>query len=181
MAPLYRVAGAGEIARRRKLVAPGHVVEAWPDHHVAGEFWMGERTKDLLDGVGPPLPVTLSLDDAFVPIYYGPRLQDVESLPLQESLQTRVLSAHGIAVAWITVDQFGVRTVYEPAGPTDPIFFLRRPGGTAAHLWRLFRSREEAVTYMREYYGRDPEAGAWAGSLPAASWDDLMERYASKH
>jgi hypothetical protein len=178
MAPLYRVAGAGEIARRRKLVAQGHVVEAWPDHHVAGEFWMGKRTKDLLDGVGPALPVTLSLDDAFVPIYYGPRLQDVESLPLQESLQTRVLAAHGIAVAWITVDQFGVRTVYEPAGPTDPIFFLRRPGGRVAHLWRLFRNKREAGVYLTEYYGRDSEGREWAATLPAETIEELLARHA---
>ena len=180
MAPLYRVAGAGEIARRRPLLPPGHVVEAWADHHATGEFWMGKRSKDLLDGVGPPLPITLSLDGALVPIYYGPRLQDMESLPLEESLQTRVLSAHGIAVAWITFDQFGSRTVYEPAGPTDAIFFLRRPGGTAAHLWRLFRNRREAGVYMTEYYGRDSGGREWAERLPAETIEELLERHAAR-
>ena len=180
MAQLYLVADAGEIARRRKLVPPGHLVEAWPDLYAGGLFWMGQASKELLDAVGPPLPVTRSLDGALVPIYYGPRLQDVESLPLEESLRTRVLSTHGIAVAWITVDQFGVRTVYEPAGPTDPIFFLRRPACTAAHIWRLFRNRREAHVYMAEYYGRDSEGREWAGALPAETFEDLLERHAAR-
>jgi hypothetical protein len=111
-----------------------------------------------------------------VPVYYGPRLQDVESLPLEESLRARVLSARGIAVAWITYDQFGQRTVYEPTGPADPIFYLRRPGGTAAHIWRLFRTKPEARIYMAEYYGRDSEGRDWAETLPAETFDDLLAR-----
>jgi hypothetical protein len=111
-----------------------------------------------------------------VPVYYGPRLQDVESLPLEESLRARVLSARGIAVAWITYDQFGQRTVYEPTGPADPIFYLRRPGGTAAHIWRLFRTKPEARVYMAEYYGRDSEGRDWAETLPAETFDDLLAR-----
>ncbi|HEV8437629.1 MAG TPA: hypothetical protein VGT40_06010 [Methylomirabilota bacterium] len=178
MARLYLVHDSGEIARRRKLVPPGRLVEAWPDLYATGQFWLGATSKELLDEVGTPLPATLSLDGAGVPIYYGPRLQDVESMPLEESLQARVLSAHGIAVAWITFDRFGARTVYEPTGPTDPIFFLRRPAGTAAHIWRLFRNRREAHVYMAEYYGRDAEGREWAAALSVESFEQLLERHA---
>ncbi len=180
MALLYLVVDAGEIGRRRKLVPRGRLVEAWPDLYVAGQFWMGETSKALLDGVGTPLPPALALDGAWVPIYYGPRLRDMESLPLEESLQARVLSAHGIAVAWITFDQFGVRTVYEPAGPTDPIFFLRRPAGTAAHVWRLFRTGREAHLYMGEYYGRESEGREWADALPVETFEELLERHGAR-
>jgi hypothetical protein len=121
--------------------------------------------------------VALSVDAAAVPVYYGPRLSDVESLPLEESLRGRVLSARGIAVAWISYDQFGQRTVYEPTGPADPIFYLRRPGGTAAHIWRLFRTKQEARVYMAEYYGRDSEGRDWAETLPAETFDDLLARH----
>jgi len=100
VAPLYRVAGAGEIARRRKLVGPGHV------------------------------------------------------------------------------RQFGVRTVYEPAGPTDPILCLRRPGGTAAHLWRFFRSKRGAGVYLTEYYGPDSKGREWAATLPAETIEELLDRHA---
>ncbi len=180
MSRIFLVEDPAEIARRRKGVAAGRFVEAWPDLHARGDVWVGEESKALLDAPGDPLPARLSVDGAQVPVYYGPRLCDLDSLPGEESVRSRVLSAHGIAAAWITLDAAGARSQYQPQSPEEPVFFLRRPGGNAAHLWRLFRSREEAVTYMREYYGRDPEAGAWAGSLPAASWDDLMERYASK-
>jgi hypothetical protein len=88
-----------------------------------------------------------------------------------------VLSAHGIAVAWITYDQFGQRTVYEPTGPADPIFYLRRPGGAASHIWRLFRTKPEARAYMAEYYGRDSEGRDWAETLPAETFEDLLARH----
>jgi hypothetical protein len=175
---LYLVTGAGEIAARRKLLPSGQLVEAWPDLYTGDRFWIGETSRALLDGVGPPLPVLLSLDGERVAVYYGPRLSDLASLPLEESLRARVLSAHGIAVAWITLDQWGERTVYEPAGPTDPIFFLRRPASTAAHIWRLFRQRREGRAYMREIYGRDAEARDWAEALAVQTFDELIERHA---
>jgi hypothetical protein len=161
-------------------VPAGRLVEAWPDLYVRGEFWMGESSKTLLDGNGTPLPAKLELDAAAVPVYYGPRLCDVDSLPAEESLQTRVLSAHGIAAAWITLDGFGERNQYEPKSPADPVFYLRRPGGSAAHVWRLFQSRREASVYMAEYFGNDPEGRQWADELPVATWDEMIARHATQ-
>jgi hypothetical protein len=177
MARLYLVSDGAEIARRRRGLPPGQLVEAWPDLYVTGDFWLGETSKALLDGVGPALGARLWLEGQAVPVYYGPRLQDMESLPLEESLRARVLSAHGIAVAWITFDQLGERTVYEPRGPADPIFYLRRPAGTTAHVWRLFRDRREAHDYMAEYYGRDSEGRDWAESLAVDSFEQLLARH----
>jgi hypothetical protein len=177
---LYLVTDGAEIARRRRLVAPGLLVEGWGDLYDAGHLWMGETAKGHLDGVGPPLSPRLVLDADAVSVYYGPRLCDVESLPSEESLKSRVLSAHGIGVAWITFDQFGERTKYEPASPADPIFYLRRPGGQAAHIWRLFRAKDEAFVYMGEYYGKDSEARDWAQSLPVGRFDELLARYGQK-
>ncbi len=168
-----RRSGAGA-----SLVPRGRLVEAWPDLYVAGEFWLGDTSKALLDAVASPLGVKLAVDEAAVPIYYGPRLDAVDSLPLEESLRARVLSAHGIAAAWITLDQFGERTVYEPTGPTDPIFYLRRPAGSTAHIWRLFRTRVEARVYMAEYYGKDAEGREWADTLAAETYEDLLRRHA---
>jgi hypothetical protein len=171
---------AGEVASRRKRLPPGRLLEAWPDLYVRGQVWVGEEALALLEAAGGALPAALSVDATGVPVYYGPRVQDVESLPLEESLRARVLSARGIAVAWITYDQFGQRTVYEPTGPADPVFYLRRPGGTAAHVWRLFRTKAEARVYMAEYYGRDSEGRDWADALPAETFDDLLARYARR-
>lgn len=177
MGKIYLVAEGQEVTRRRKLAAPGLFIEAWQDLYVRGQFWMGDETKACLDSVGSPLLSALTLDAEAVSIYYGPRLRDVESLPAEESLRARVLSAHGIAVAWITFDQFGERTKYEPASPADPIFYLRRPRGSSAHLWRLFRAKREAMVYMEEYYGKDSEAREWAQALPVEGYEDLVKRY----
>ena len=81
MGKLYLIAGGGEITRRRPLVAAGRPIEAWPDLHTKGEFWMGEGAKTLLDATGEPLQAKLKLEAEAVLVYYGPRLCDLESLP----------------------------------------------------------------------------------------------------
>lgn len=176
MARLHALSDASEVSRRRKLLPPGRLLEAWPDLYTAGQAWVGDEARALLESVGGALPIALSVDAGAVPVYYGPRLADVESLPLEESVRARVLSARGIAVAWITYDQFGERTVYEPTGPADPIFYLRRPGGTAAHIWRLFRTKSEARVYMAEHYGRDSAGRDWVETFPAETFDELLAR-----
>ena len=174
---LYLVEGKDEVLRRRALVPKGQVVEAWADHQHPGAFWLGEDSKRLLDAAGEPLPARLTLPDDCVPVYYGPHLRDLDSLPREESVRTRTLSARGIAVAWITLDRFGERTTYEPRTMEDPVFYLRRVGGGLAHVWRTFQSRAEAVTYLSEAYGAESEAAEWARKLPVDSFDDLVRRY----
>lgn len=180
MGLVYLVSDSGEIARRRALLPAGTVVEAWADLYTPGHLWVGHDTKEILDSAGPPFAATLALDGDRVPVFYGPRLTDLDSLPTEESLRARVLSAHGMAVAWVTLDQFGDRSDSRMESPLDPTFFLRRRGGGAAHLWRLFRSRAEASAFMRERYGNDPEAQSWAKRLEAESFNDLIERHAMR-
>ena len=174
---LYLVEGKDEVVKRRAKVPAGQVVEAWPDHQRPGAFWLGEESKRLLDAVAAPLPALLTLPEDSVPIYYGPSLCDLDSLPREESLRARALSSRGIAVAWITLDRFGGRTRYEPAGMDDPVFYLRRVGGGASHVWRVFRTRAEAVSYLGEAYGADAESVAWAHGLAIGSFDELVTRY----
>jgi hypothetical protein len=177
---LYLTSEKDELSRRRALVPRGRIVEAWPDHHDGAALWIGEETKTLLDQAGGPITVGLSLPAERIAIYYGPQVCDLESMPREESLRARVLSAHGIAVAWITLDRFGQRGSYEPASPADPVFHLRRVGGGAGHLWRLFRTRPEAVVYMRESYGTDSEGADWAGALAVSDFEDLVTRFARR-
>jgi hypothetical protein len=174
---LYLVEGKDEILRRRARVPAGQVVEAWADHQHPGAFWLGDESKRLLDAVDDPLPAVLTLPDERVPIYYGPRLCDIDSLPREESVRARALSARGIAVVWVTLDRFGERTRYEPAGMDDPVFYLRRVGGGASHVWRTFRARAEAVTYLTEAHGPDAESVEWARALPVETFDELVTRY----
>ena len=178
MSRLYLTTAKDEIARRRASAEKGRIVEAWPDQADGSAVWIGEDTRALLESLGGPLAVELSLPVESVAVYYGPQLCDIESLPREESLKTRVLSGHGIAVAWITLDRFGQRASYEPASPVDPVFHLRRVGGGAGHLWRLFRTREEAVTSMSEAYGHESEGAEWARALVVEDFTGLIKRYA---
>ena len=204
MGRLYLLADKADIDRRRARVGPGVLVEVWQDLHTpdiawlgddaarrvayaekrstppAGLFWLGEAAKRALDAAGDrPIPHLLAVEEAGVPVYYGPRLADVESLPGEESLRARVVSAHGIAVAWISRDQFGAPNDYEPATPADPVFLLRRAGSRAVHRWRLFHAKREALVYLAEYYGKDPEAAQWAEALPVDDFDELVARFGS--
>jgi hypothetical protein len=176
---LYLVAAGEEIARRRAKLPAGRVVEAWGDLYAPGRFWLGEESKTLLDSVGVPVPVELDVPADSVSVYYGQRLCDLDSLPTEESLKARVLSAHGVAVAWVTLDRFGERVTYQPTSPKDPIFHLRRRGGGAGHLWRLFPTRAAARTYMTEANG-GPEALEWADAVAVEDFDTLLERYGAR-
>ena len=180
MSRLYFVADGQEMVRRRARVPKGSVVEAWADLAVGGgTFWVGEDSKALLDAAGEqPMAAKLAVPAEAVPIFYGPHLCDLESLPREESLRARVLSAHAVAVAWITLDHTGRRPALEPPSPTDPVFHLRRPGGGAGHVWRFFRTKREAMAWAQQTYGVDSEGAQWAQALPAEDFDALIARHA---
>ena len=180
MSRLYYMDDADEMVRRRSKVPKGSVVEAWADIAGGGMYWVGEESKGLLDAQGEPLVARVSLPEDSVRVFYGPQLADLESMPREQSLRARVLSLHGIAVAWITLDRFGQRASYEPKSPTDPVFHLRRPGGGAGHVWRRFETKHEAMQYMRESYGTESEGAAWADQLAVTDFDELLKRYARR-
>jgi hypothetical protein len=180
MSRIYFLHDGNDMVRRRAQVPTGSVVEAWADVAVGGgTFWVGEDSKALLDAAGEqPMTAQLAIPAEAVAIFYGPRLCDLESLPREESLRARVLSGHGVAVAWITLDRLGQRTTHEPASPADSVFHLRRPGGGAGHVWRLFKDKREALAWMEEAYGADSEGAEWARALPADDFDTLVKRHA---
>jgi hypothetical protein len=198
---LFLVADRSEIERRRRQLGPGELVEVWealytPDVTWLGDpelrriayqrggatptpglFWVGESAKAALDRVDAPLPHLLAIPEASVPVYYGPWLRDTESLPAEESLKARVLSARGIAVAWATYDHAGARLEYQPADPLDPVFYLRRARTHTLHAWRLFRTRAEAVRYATETLKGVEDAGRWAEGIPSGDFDDLVRTF----
>lgn len=180
MARLYLVSGGADLAARRAKLAPGQLAEAWADLVTPDHFWIGEESKAVLDAAGPPLPVRLALDGARVPVYYGPRLADIDSLPREESVQTRVLSARGVAAAWMTLDRAGRRTAHTGSSPADPVFFLRRPRGTVSHVWRLFRTRAEARAFMSGEFDDDAGAATWVQTLHAEDFEELLARYGER-
>ena len=181
MSALHFMTDGGEMVRRRSQVPKGSVVEAWPDTTVGGgTFWVGDESKTLLDAAGPsPMSAKLSLPADAVPIFYGPQLCDLESLPREESLRARVLSAHGVAVAWVTLNPMGERASHEPKSLDEPVFHLRRPGGGSGHLWRLFRTKTDAIDWMDRTYGKESEGAAWARGLAVEDFEALLKRHAT--
>ena len=179
MARLYFMTDGGEMVRRRALVPKGSIVEAWPDMAAGrGTFWVGEEPKALLDAAGEtPMAATLALPADAVPVFYGPQLCDIESLPREESLRARVLSAHGIAVVWATLNPRGERATHEPKTVDEPVFHLRRPGGGAGHLWRLFHTKAEAIAWAEQTWSKDSEGAEWARTLPAENFEALVKRH----
>ena len=202
MGRIYLVADRAEIERRRQAL-PGVTIEVWPDLYAGdlfwlgdaeqrrqaytaaarerppgGVYWIGETSKAALDGAGQPLAWELAIDESLVPVYYGPWLADADSLPHEDSIRARALSARSIAVAWSTYDRRGQRIEYRPASPLDEKFYLRRPRGKTLHLFHAFRTRADAIAAMADRWPDDSEACAWAESLPALDFPALMNRAA---
>lgn len=198
MGRVYLVTDFAEIERRRQAL-PGALIEVWPDLHgdlfwlgdeerrrqaytaatragrPDGLYWIGETSKAALDAVGGgPLAWARAIDESLVPVYYGPWLADADSLPQDDSLRARALSAHAIAVAWSTYDRNGRRIEHRPASPLDATFYLRRPKGKALHLFHAFRTQAEATAAMADRTADDPGACAWAASLPVPDFPALM-------
>jgi hypothetical protein len=203
MGRVYLVSDDGEIARRRRE-RPG-LIEAWPDLYLGDLFWLGddearrvaysaerrepapgalywvgEASKVALDRAGPPLAWDLAIEETSVPIYYGPGLTETESLPAEDSVRARVLSAHGIAAIWTTYDASGTRVEHRPTSPLDPIFPLRRPGGKTVHLFLALTTKAEAIGVMAGGPSPEPGASAWAEKLPAEDFADLIRRHAAR-
>ena len=153
------------------------MVEAWRDVFQEGVFWVSEATKRLLDGAGSPLASSASVEGSLISIFFPGEPRDAGSLPSEESLRARVLAGHGIAVTWYgTTAQAGRRPLPEPASPEDAFFYLMKMGGGANHVWRLFRTREEAVEFMARHFSDDAKATAWAERLPVARHAELLSR-----
>ncbi len=161
-------------ARRRILGrSPGRYFEIWPDVFERGLYWVDAQTKALLDEGQVPHGVRFSVAEDRVPIFYGVTPPaNPDGLPAPESVQTRTLAGRGIGVA--LVEEGGARPSIEPAGPEDAYFFLTRPGANRYFIWRLFRSKEDARTYLRKHKVADEALEAWLVASEIAQFADLV-------
>jgi hypothetical protein len=175
MSRIYRVDDGPDLRQRQRALPKGTVAEVWPDVFTPGMFWVGEATKHLLEKAGGPLRSSAVVESSRIPIFYPDEPRDLASMPLEESVRVRVLAGHGIAATWYgTTAHPGIRPLPEPATPEDAFFYLMRVGARTNHVWRLFRTREEAVEFMGRTFPHDARASAWAGSLPVARYLDLL-------
>lgn len=175
MTRIFRIDDGRALRERQRALPQGTVVDAWPDVFEPRTFWIGETTKRMLEEAGAPLPASAAVEGSCIAIFFPDEPRDQGSLPPEESLRVRVLSGHGVAVAWFgTTVGMGKRPLPEPVSPEDAFFFLMRMGSRINHAWRLFRTRDEAIEFMRRHFPDDMEARAWAETLPLASYSALL-------
>jgi hypothetical protein len=175
MSRIYRIDDGRAVRERQRALPRGTVVEAWLDVFEPGRFWVSDATKRLLDGTGPPLTSSASVEGSRIAIFLPDEPRDAGSLPSEDSLRARVVAGHGIAVTWYgTTAQAGGRPLPEPTSPEDAFFYLMKMGGRANHAWRLFRTRDEAVEFMARNFPDDARARAEA--LPVVSYSDFLSR-----
>ncbi len=175
MSRIFRIDDGRALRERQRALPKGSVAEAWPDVFEPGSFWIGDGTKRLLDGTGTPLTPSAVVEGSRIAIFFPDDLREPASLPTEESLRVRVLAGHGIAVTWYgTPSHAGGRSLPEPTSPEDAFFTLMKMGGSRNHVWRLFRSRDEAVEFMARSFPNEARARAWAEGLPVARYPDLL-------
>ena len=172
---IYRIDDGRAVRERQRALPKGIVAEVWPDVFESGTFWVSEATKRLLDGAGAPLTPSESVEGSRICIYFPEDPRDADSLPSEESLRVRVLAGHGIAVIWYGATSLaGARPLPEPTSPEDAFFYLMKMGGRVNHVWRLFRTRDEAVEFMARHVPQDARARSWAQALVVARYSELL-------
>jgi hypothetical protein len=172
---IYRIDDGRAVRERQRALPKGTVAEVWLDVFLPGTFWISEATKRLLDTTGTPLTPSAVVEGTRIPIFLPDEPRDAGSLPREESLRVRVLAGHGIGVTWYgTTSHAGGRPLPEPTSPEDAFFYLMQMGSSANHVWRLFRTRDEAVEFMARYFPGEPKASAWAAALPVARYSELL-------
>ncbi|MBI2002741.1 MAG: hypothetical protein HYS69_16430 [candidate division NC10 bacterium] len=175
MSRIYRIDDGWAVRERQRALPKGIVAEAWPDVFEPGTFWISQATKRLLDGAGGPLTPSAVVEGSRIPIYFPEGTEERDSLPSEESLRVRVLAGHGIAVIWYgTPSRPGGRPLPEPTSPEDAFFTLMKMGSRVNHLWRLFRTRHEAVEFMGRHFPQDARARTWAEALAVARYSELL-------
>ena len=177
MSRIYRIDDGKAVRERQRALPRGTVVEAWMDVFQPGTFWVTDATKRLLDGAGPPLAASATVESGRISVFFPDEPRDGASLPSEGSLRVRVVAGHGMAVTWYgSTSQAGGRPLPEPTSPEDAFFYLMKMGGSANHAWRLFRTRDEAVEFMARHFSTDARAKAWAESLPVTRYSELLFR-----
>jgi len=186
MFKIYRLGDIAEILKRKQAIPPGAPAQVWGDVleqskvgllHLPKFFWVDEATKRVLNGLGDPLESLFAVDGERIPIFSLKPPADMEDYPSETSVRVRVIAGHGIGVAWLQCDPGGTPLLHEPSSPRDAFFLLKRVGSNVTHLWRLFRSREDARWFLNTYFPEDPQVSTWPDLLPADDFEDFLRRY----
>ncbi|MGH7412071.1 MAG: hypothetical protein ACREJ6_13560 [Candidatus Methylomirabilis sp.] len=168
--------GLGELWRQLRQALKGRYVEIWSDVFEEGIFWVADEAKTALEEASIPFKVPGQVPSELVKIYYARHLQpDRASLPDEDSVKSRVLAGHGIGAVLFFIGDGKQMPPEEPTHPRDALFYLSKPGAKYYYLWRLFRSKEDAETYVVQKFKDDEDARSWAASIPVMAYGDLLQ------
>ena len=150
-------------------------VEIWVDVFDPAIHWAAEVARAVLDEVGIGYRVTGEVNAEAIPVFFPAGLETPpEILPDGDSLRARILAGHGIAAALVSVASSANPPREEPTTPEDSLFYLSKPGGGRYCIWRLFRSKEDAVYHMQRSFPDDPGGAEWIEQVRGGDYTSLL-------
>jgi hypothetical protein len=136
-----------------------------------GVFVTTAGTRDALDRNDVPHTLLAEEDANRIAIYHN-ALSKEELAEYEDELKALALAYRGIAMACVGVN--GDANLGFDIGGTGPkpFTYFTAPAGHT-FIWRVFRKRAEAKSFLKKLTLADQDAIAWADSIPLASSQEL--------
>lgn len=128
-------------------------------------------TREALDRQDVPHTLLAEEDANRIAIYHNTMSKE-ELADYEDELKALALARRGIAMACVGVN--GDTNLGFDIGGTGPkpFTYFTAPAGHT-FIWRVFQKRTEAKNFLKKLTLSDPDATAWADSIPLASSGEL--------
>jgi hypothetical protein len=129
------------------------------------------ETREAMDRHDVPYNPLAEEEASRVSVYHT-NLSREELSDYEDAIKALALAYRAIAVACVGVN--GETDLgFDLSESTDLYTYFTAPAGHT-FIWRLFRSRDEAIEFLGKLTLGDRNAVAWAKSIPLDSSDDLV-------
>lgn len=126
-------------------------------------------TREAMERHDVPFNVLAEEDGTRISLHHTP-LSREELADHEDGVRALALAYRAIALACVGVN--GAATLdLEDGGAAHYSYFTVPAGHT--FLWRILRSRDEAIAFVEKQWGEDASAMEWAQTLPLASAEEL--------
>jgi hypothetical protein len=133
-------------------------------------FVTTSETKDAMDRHDISYNLLAEEDGAKIAVYHSP-LSREELTDFEDAIRALALAYRAIAVACVGVNGESNLGFDLSNGAKNYTYFTAPAGHT--FIWRLFREREDAVSFLTKLTGGEKKAVEWAESIPLTSSKDL--------
>jgi hypothetical protein len=128
------------------------------------------ETREAMDRCDVPYNVLAEEDANRIAIYHS-NLSREELGDYEDPLKALALAYRAVAIACVGVN--GETDLgFDLSESTDLYTYFTAPAGHT-FIWRIFRSRDEALDFLDKLTLGDRNAVAWAKAIPLASSDEL--------